>query len=85
MKTDYCSAAPCKRIDAAMTGFTPGRTYTVEFWTTHGGSGMYRTWQITMDGNGDFNGAPGNRAFGYPREQLWLKVDGVESNHVTWW
>jgi hypothetical protein len=94
----YCTASACAYIHVHLTGYAPNSTYLMYFNTdcntspkaskdaclggSTSGAAHYNSQNVTVDGAGNFDG--NTRLFGYNGAQVWVDIDGVSSNHVTW-
>ena len=80
-----CTSAYCAKVVVAGSGFSSNSTVSVQFWTTNGappGGGVYKTESFATDSNGSFSNS--DSLYGYPGEDVWVKVGSSESNHLTW-
>jgi hypothetical protein len=93
----YCNTAPCAFIFVTARNFLPNTTYTITYSTDCASAGAlgtqcrgnppgqqdpYQTGTITTDGAGNFTG--NTRVFGYVGSHVWVHVNGVISNQITW-
>jgi len=88
--TPTCTDPSCAWIVVHIENFTPGRGYPMTGNDDHpangDGSGPFPQRTITPESNGQttVSGAGITYYFGYPGYHVWIDVDGVESNHLTW-
>ncbi len=62
----------------------PAGTYSVQFWTTNGGTGVFHTSTLTLPSSG---AVQSNVYFGYPRQQVWVVILGIANqtdDRYTW-
>ena len=91
----YCTVSACAYIFVSARNYLPNTTYTITYSTDCAGpetiacqgnppgqQDPYQSGAITMDGAGNFTG--NTRVFGFTGANVWVHVNGVESNHVTW-
>jgi chitodextrinase len=70
-----CTISACAYIQVALSNF-PGGSHTVQCYDDTGGGAWYTyTTSATVSDV---------CVYGYPGHQVWVTVDGVESNHYTW-
>ena len=69
-----CSSVYCRFLNVTLTGFSSG-SHTLECWSTRGrwASRTTSQWPSTQ-----------SCWFGYPGTDVWVVVDGVRSNTVSW-
>jgi hypothetical protein len=95
-KTSYCQSEFCHRIVVNMYYFSPG-THTLYFDTDCGGPGNPNYNQCTKQGGTNHYASEtvtadttqghafsDDRAFGYPKANVWVDCEGVYSNKVFW-
>lgn len=82
-----CSTDPCKHLVIDLQSFAPG-TYSVECRSSRDPD---TPWNLHENGDTPHWAWPTSRMwqqggcwFGYPGERVWVIVDGVKSNEVTW-
>ena len=94
----YCTQSNCHDIAVTLSNFSPNTQYTVEFSTDCAtgnpttqaqclappdpGTTDYASATVQTDGNGNYSGNP--RTFGYAGAHVWVSVNGIPSNTVTW-
>jgi hypothetical protein len=71
-----CSTSPCRRLRVEWSNFSGG-AHTVECWGSYQGWSRYYTYTTASN--------PSEVCyFGYPGSQVYVVVDGVQSNTITW-
>lgn len=71
-----CSTSPCRRVRVDLTNFAPGER-TVVCWGSYQGWSRYYTYRTTSNSSEVCY-------FGYPGDQVYVVVDGVQSNTIIW-
>jgi rhodanese-related sulfurtransferase len=75
-----CYTSPCAWIDVSASGFSPNRNVTVVCSSSR--ETAFWTYTLATDGSGNASGA--GCYYGYPGDSVWVDVDGVRSNIITW-
>jgi hypothetical protein len=81
-----CSSPSCAYLDVSVSGFSANATVTIVCRASNGDEGGWYSYTRTTDGNGNgfWPGSSGGCYYGYAGRQVWVTVNGTESNHVTW-
>lgn len=80
-----CVDPSCAWINVHLENFNPGQSLSMTADSTRGGGFPTRTVTPGSDGKLDITGGPGvTYYFGYSGSSVWVIVDGVESQHLTW-
>lgn len=71
-----CTSAACRWLDVNLTAL-PSGSHEVACWSSRDTSAPW--WRANFSGR-----SVSPCYFGYPGEQVWVTVDGIPSNRVTW-
>lgn len=75
-----CYTSPCAWIEVTASGFSPNRNVNVVCSSSR--ETAFWTYTLTTDGSGNASGS--GCYYGYPGDSVWVDVDGVRSNVITW-
>jgi hypothetical protein len=82
-----CWTSPCGYVVVDLHSLMPNTRYAITYQAdgTGGNSGMNTNQQyLTTDGAGNAH-VQGPKEYGYAGAHVWVDVDGLESNHFTWY
>ena len=75
-----CGSEHCRHLTISLQG-APAGVYDIECWSSRDSTAWYTgRWRWPSSGLWTEGGC----WFGYPGEQVWVTVDGVRSNTITW-
>jgi len=75
-----CTVAACAYMVVTGRGFTPNTSVTVECGSD--ADGIWYSYYARVGADGTTTTA--SCYFGYPGQVAWARINGIESNHVTW-
>jgi hypothetical protein len=80
-QTSNCTNSSCAWLYVSASGFAANTSYTITCYSSNQGS--FYTYAQATDASGNLTST--NRCYyGYPGQQVWVTMGGVESNHYTW-